>query len=307
MKTYLYILFSLAIAVSVVNCDPPKDDSPSRKRDITTIEVLPDSIKQKIDEQNSLMNALVDKVNDLTSELNTSKNEIESLHEEIEGKNKPYGFYKFISIAAILLSIITLISEAIRKNGLKKEEVDDVVIERLRDSEQIKKLQEEVKNLKSKTKLPHQTSSIEDIESRLVELEDKIRKLAETPNASLPNNVINFPIEKENSFSEEAKVKGYQRTGYANINSEDFFTQIFPSNQESCVFIIKFNSDLKGEFNIISLDKLKSRNGWQEVVLCTGVSIQDATDFKVEESGICEKIDDNTWQVKKPLKITLIK
>ena len=33
----------------------------------------------------------------------------------------------------------------------------------------------------------------------------------------------------------------------------------------------------------------------------------EATDFRLEDEGICEKIDDNTWKVTKPLKIKLIK
>ena len=62
----------------------------------------------------------------------------------------------------------------------------------------------------------------------------------------------------------------------------------------------------EGKFNIISLDKIKSRNGWQDVVEYKG-SIEDATTFQVEEFGICKKIDDVTCQVTKKLKIRLIK
>lgn len=75
--------------------------------------------------------------------------------------------------------------------------------------------------------------------------------------------------------------------GYANINSGNIFTKIFDSAQESCVFSIKFKSANKGEFNIISLDKIKSRNMWQEIVEYTG-SIEEATSFKIEDYGICE-------------------
>ena len=45
---------------------------------------------------------------------------------------------------------------------------------------------------------------------------------------------------------------------------------------------------------------------WQEIVEYTG-SIEDATSFKVEDYGICEKYDDVTWQVTKKLKIKLQK
>ena len=66
-------------------------------------------------------------------------------------------------------------------------------------------------------------------------------------------------------------------------------------------------SNIKGKFNIISLDKIQSRNDWQQKVECSGISIKEASDFRVEDDGICEKIDENTWQVTNPLKIRLIK
>ena len=109
-----------------------------------------------------------------------------------------------------------------------------------------------------------------------------------------------------NNFSPLSLFEEYIKMGYANINSGNIFTKIFDSAQESCVFSIKFKSATKGEFNIISLDKIKSRNMWQEIVEYTG-SIEDATSFKVEDYGICEKYDDVTWQVTKKLKIKLQK
>jgi hypothetical protein len=66
-------------------------------------------------------------------------------------------------------------------------------------------------------------------------------------------------------------------------------------------------SPTKGRFNIISLDKIQSRNDWQQKIECSGISIKEASDFRIEEEGLCEKIEENTWQVTKPLKIRLLK
>ena len=73
------------------------------------------------------------------------------------------------------------------------------------------------------------------------------------------------------------------------------------------MFKLTFTSQTKGKFNIIALDKIQSRNDWQKKVECSGVSIKEATDFRLEDEGVCEKIDENTWKVTKPLKIRLIK
>ena len=53
--------------------------------------------------------------------------------------------------------------------------------------------------------------------------------------------------------------------------------------------------------------QIQSRNDWQKKVECSGVSIKEATDFRLEDEGVCEKIDENTWKVTKPLKIRLVK
>ena len=110
-----------------------------------------------------------------------------------------------------------------------------------------------------------------------------------------------------NSREKQEKENEYQKVGYAKVDTDIYFTTIYESNQEGCVFKLTFTCQSKGKFNIIALDKIQSRNDWQKKVECSGVSIKEATDFRLEDEGICEKIDDNTWKVTKPLKIKLIK
>ena len=92
---------------------------------------------------------------------------------------------------------------------------------------------------------------------------------------------------------------------YAKNDADVYFMKIYESNQEGCVFKIELTSPTTGTFDIISLDKIRAMNGWQQKVECSGISIKDAPDYRVEEKGICEKIDNNTWKVTKPLKIKL--
>lgn len=53
--------------------------------------------------------------------------------------------------------------------------------------------------------------------------------------------------------------------------------------------------------------RFSQRNDWQQKVECSGISIKEASDFRVDDEGVCEKIDENTWQVVKPLRIRLLK
>ena len=135
-------------------------------------------------------------------------------------------------------------------------------------------------------------------------MESKVSTLSYKISDTVTNNTVHPSYDRQDvSCQREPE---YLRAGYAFINSGSYFTKILDSAQEGCVFSIKFKSATKGEFTIISLDKIKSRNGWQEIVEYTG-SIEDANSFKVEELGICETSDKETWQVTKKLKIRLLK
>ena len=92
---------------------------------------------------------------------------------------------------------------------------------------------------------------------------------------------------------------------YANTNSEEFFTSVVETKQETCVFDIYLSSQTIGEFDLISLDKIKQRNNWDRVVECKGdCTIEEANTFKTEQKGKCE-LSDGTWKVVEKLKITI--
>ena len=135
------------------------------------------------------------------------------------------------------------------------------------------------------------------LESQIKELQSRLKDESSPTKKDMNTSTIDS--------NQNTKTSAYNRIGYAKINTEHFFTEIFDSNLEVCVFKIQFSSEIVGSFNLISLDKIKSRNGWQKVVECSGVSIDTAKDFQLIEEGVCKKIDDATWEVIKPLKIKL--
>jgi hypothetical protein len=146
-----------------------------------------------------------------------------------------------------------------------------------------------------------------DLEKRVRRMEDsgntnptevRVKRMEDSGNTNPMPTYSTIPKPHLNVENRTTKV------GYANINTGKYFTKILDSSQETCVFSINFMSETKGEFTIISLDKIKSRNGWQEVVEYTG-SIEESTSFKEVDKGICEKVDDITWEVTRPLKIRL--
>lgn len=308
MKKIINLIVCIIAFFSVFSCAFFNDKKPSQDSQdkATTVEGISQEIKNKIAAQDTLMNTLVLKVDTLAHALTQAYNENAELKAQVAKLESPKRTWGYMTLAALAIAIVALILSLLRK-GLSGEKVDEIFSYNLDKSQKIAELKVAVNQLKSgqNNKVSQSVNtSLHNIEIRLQTVESILSNLR-----SMPNEDHNYPHSTDAHNQEQScqyKEQEYLKKGYANINSGSNFTKILDSAQESCVFSINFKSATKGEFNIISLDKIKSRNMWQEIVEYTG-SIEDATSFKVEEYGICEKYDDVTWQVTKKLKIKLLK
>ena len=307
-KVYSLIVLTTIFALS--SCSFFENDKSAKgKEDIRTIVELPDSIKQKIVEQDALMTELVNKVDTLTEELNLAKAENAELKVKIAELKSPKSTWAYISIGAFVLGLIALIISLLKPKGIKEERVYDIFKNSLDGSRRIKELQVNVNNLLSSlrnNRVPNTSSSYApNSDGRLRQLENQMAQVIEVVNKI--TTPMSQPVSTRQEPTRSREENDYQKVGYAKVDTDIYFTTIFESNQEGCVFKLAFTSQTKGKFNIIALDKIQSRNDWQKKVECSGVSIKEATDFRLEDEGACEKIDENTWKVTKPLKIRLIK
>lgn len=272
-----------------------------------TIGGLSQEIKDKIAAQDTLMSALVLKVDTLAQALTLAQSENAELKTQVEKLESPRSTWAWMTISAIVLSIIAILMALLRK-GLSEKKVLGIVEDRLDHSERIKKLIFDVNNLRNdnnrSTRNPLSNSSVT-IENRLSNVEKILNEVVNYINGQAQNN--QRQSQTGSQAEQQSKQPEQHRTGYAKIDTDMYFTTIYDSNQEGCVFKITFTSQTKGKFNLIALDKIQSRNDWQKKVECSGISIKDASDFRLEDEGICEKIDENTWKVTKPLKIKLLK
>ena len=306
-KIFNLIICTMAI-LALSSCGLFEDEKPTKETEgVKTIVELPDSVKQKIVEQDALMTELINKVDTLTKELNTTKAENAELQKKVTELKSPKSTWAYVSISAFLLGLIALVVALIKPKGIKEEKVIDIVMNCLDNSRRIKELQVNVNNLLSSqrnSRMPQTRSSdMSNSETRLRKIESQMEKVIEEVEK------ITKPIQQVVSpYQEMPKPQTgyeYQKVGYAKVDTDIYFTTIYESNQEGCVFKIIFSSKSKGKFTIIALDKIQSRNDWQKKVECSGISIKEASDFRLVEEGICEKIDENTWKVTKPLKILL--
>jgi len=309
MKKAINIVVCLATILTLSSCNFFSEKQPVQDSvdSAAPVEGISQEIKDKIAAQDTLMNALVLKVDTLAQALSQAQKENAELKVQVAKLESPKSTWGYMTLASLVIAIIALVLSLLRK-GLSREIVDEIFCNNLDKSKRIAELKVAVSQLQSglngnRVSLSVNTS-LQNLDTRLRSVESSVSRLSSKTNET--QNSSNPSVTHRQEQLSQAKDFEYLRMGYANINSGNIFTKIFDSAQESCVFSIKFKSANKGEFNIISLDKIKSRNMWQEIVEYTG-SIEDATSFKVEDYGICEKYDDVTWQVTKKLKIKLIK
>ncbi len=307
MKQLFYLIVCLMAIFVFSSCSLFEDDNHSIETEgLRTIVELPDSIKQKIVEQDALMSELLNKVDTLTVELNTTKAENADLKEKIAELKSPKSTWAYVSIGAFVLALIALIVAFFIPKGIKEEKVYEIVKKCLDDSRRIKELQDNMNYLllQRNSRNSQTSSSYAPIsESRIRQLENQMAQVIAIFNKT--SNSSQQPSSSRQNTPISQGENEYQKVGYAKVDTDMYFTTIYESNQEGCAFKITFTSQTKGKFNIIALDKIQSRNDWQKKVECSGISIREATDFRVEEEGICEKIDENTWKVTNPLKIRL--
>lgn len=311
MKKLLNFIVCSTAILALSSCSFfENEESPKDLTEVSTIKELPDSLKKKIVEQDALMTELLNKVDTLTAELNTIKTENAELKEKLDELKSPRSIWAYVSICVFILGLIALIMALFKPKGIKEQKVYDIVKKCLDDSRRIKELQVQVKNLLSlhhNNRTSQSGSSYEiGYDARLRRLESQISWVVAVLNTN-KDGMEKSVTQPNTDIPKPHREPEYQKIGYAKNDKDMYFTTIYDSNQEGCVFEISFTSPSKGKFNIISLDKIQSRNDWQQKVECSGISIKEASDFLVEDDGICEKIDENTWQVTKPLKIRLLK
>ena len=309
MKKIIYFIVGTTILLSIVSCDFfEQEKQPEETQELVdSIGILSQKIKCKLIAQDTLMKDIVNKVDTFAGVLNDIQKENLELREKIEKSRSLEGVWVWMSIAAVVLSIIAILLSLFRK-GAGEQEILGIIEDRLNNSQRIRDLVLNVNTLKENQRFSRNTHSIssvspnEDmwlsqIDKKISDIDNKIKELQQCI-------LKETPVERQDA---QQNKQSENRVGYAKIDYENYFTTIYDSNQEGCAFKITFRGATKGEFTIISLDRISSSNDWQQKIECSGVSIKDASNFRVEELGICENIGNNTWQVTKPLKILLLK
>ena len=327
MKTKIKGILILVTSVLFVSCSffTPSQDEDSKK-EVRAIEVFPDSVKKHLMEQDSLSKQLVLAVDSITTKLNAANNNIEELQASIKELRAPGQFLIYIVIFAFFLSIIAIIATIIKtKNKLNKWEVIDEIKQFLSDKNtnlyrQLTRMDDDIKNLKkgsqspkspTKNELYHQGGNSQSI-NETIQAEIQERRMSNNSSNS-EYDIRNYQYTQGNqSTTSQITKQGYAQMpkhGYAQMHTGKYLVDIVESNKESCVYSLTFTSEESAEFDIISLEKIKTINDLRDVLdLAPGSCLLNEASFHtVERKGKCKRIDDNTWEVIQKLLIKVYK
>ena len=297
----LYLLSIIAMMFSITSCDwlKGKDDVVKQEDSVNSdIPEIQDSIKRHLVAQDSLYRGLVDQIDMLTLELNSSKTELASINKTIKQEDSRL-FWNVLTIIATILSFFSIfLTWLISKQSIAYDHAKDLIGKM--NIKVISKFEERLVLFESKISNIIYSNNNHTPIFNIEEIENLKRRIDMIEKDIHNKSPLNIPaIQLSNSSR--------NKIGYAKFSTQGYFTEILTTNDPSCVYKLTFIGENKAEFSLISLFLLRQSPEWKNVVETTGsCKIDDAQDFKELSKGVCE-MEQGAWRVTKKLKIEIIK
>lgn len=312
------------LLVLASSCDLLEKKSKSAQADVRVEKIvdLPDTVKAHLIAQDSLSMGLISQIDTLTMELNNTKRQIADLQSKMDNLQSPSKIIWILCIIALLSSFMALIVVYSKSRESKKnyEYILELLKTQLGNERLPANLGVRLTKLENNAKISRQTDfhpndtylyKLENLEKRIGGLETRLNNSANGYSRLLEER----STDKNSSISEKndnypERISCNYKILYAGLNNEKYFLELTNSKQETSVYKITYSDDNKGEFELLSLDKIQSSNGWKDVVEVEAngdCTIEEAQNYSLIEKGGCEKIDDKTWKVTSSLKIRISK
>lgn len=296
----------LVLSLSAVSCDffGGGKSSQLNLKEVESIEQLQDTVKKLLDTQDALYAGLAKKIDTMAVALNvalkTTDSNFKTLEKQVAALREPTKIWNYVTlgcVVVILVLIAVIVVIYTHLNRLRRDlhiSVRENIIPFMKNTNvRLEKIEQSLSNKSYSKNASSDSSEISSLKRRIKDLEDRLQQ---------------GPMETYSIGPKDRAASSFTSTriGYANINSKQYFLDVFDTKQEASVYEIHFKSDTEGIFDIISLDKIKSRNNWQDVIDAHGDCLMpEANRYEREDYGICKKVDDSTWEVTKKLKIKL--
>lgn len=267
-----------------------------------------DSIKTEQSRLNSSLDSLKKQIVSLESKNDILEKKLIKLSEEKQNPESLLQYLLIVGLCFVIPGVFFLInwchSSKIKENvletlndrigrRLKKEDVENLINEAIRHS---------VSTSNKNDKYKPQINS--NIANQIEELGRKVEKIEK--DLAKENLNQNQQYHPSNQVSENKQVPG--KVGYFGCSIHSgLFKGVFEAfDPDKCFFKVNFKGD-KGEFDIIDIKKLKSKDWFDSSIAETkGVQLSEAISSKTIQKGIVEKSSsEGIWKVISPIKIEL--
>lgn len=292
MKKYIQLLLIACLAVGISSCRGPKQDRTIEEAPVEEQRADSASSDSSVIEESKLIQELLVRVDSLSASCDSLKAGISKTDKEIkEMKSITYSWNlatAFSVIAAVIACIICIyllvkLSENEEKTKKLKAEKDSL----------------EQKLVDVKTRLTENEKlslEIKDVVNKHKDLIDELNARGKTKQSGRTEVVIS---------TGPSRPRFEPQTRYAEVNTGNYFLELLTSRSETCIFELTLMSETEAEYTIVSINKIKSFNGWESAITCDG-DVQLARDFRLVHKGKCQLTSDGAWKITKKLEINAI-
>lgn len=287
MKKIIYIIICLLVVCACNNSRPQED--PKAPKDDTTLTTKKDSNNSV--EGRKLPGTLEVDVTNLKTDVNNIKAQLSSDSTNVEKLSKAVGkkvdgsivYFVIGGFAILLILIVLLFSQILKLRSQIEKDKQDLKTPPIKGQ----KKQQVAVSTNVSPAYAKQRDIIE-LRQQIEALSNKVKTLGATPTP---------PVAPAKAKEEKKRPIGAKNVYFGKNRGDIFPDELSPSN-ELVVFKGEFESPNKVKFQPISLDRIKSLNGLEDVLIIRG-NVQKAKTMKVETFGKAVKhdADQNYWKV----------
>lgn len=297
---FLVIVLILGMASCNIFSHDKKDNQASEIVETEGTSENEDSVRTGINDAVYQYQELAKQVETLNDSIVTVKAEFGAHILQVKGDKKAVSWWRIITIGAVGLAVIALMSTLYYKRKIKQlAKRFDIKYNELKEKLETLPITPQWQWQQKK----ETNAQIPSVKGYNLDLEKRV--------SVLENEIKNFHLPQSNTIT-PSQLPTTNKVGYAKTNSEDMFTEILSSKKEGCVYKITYLNEKEGEFDIIELSMLQQTPNYKEVVeVVDGCPLSEATKYKVVSPGRCVKIKSVSgaiaWKVTDKLKIKTLK
>ena len=294
MKIKSIMAVAMLLLSSLMSCEEDNSNVTYSPNDESKMTELPDSIWNKINSQDTVLNACSEKINGLVTSQNESNDKIVEIQKRLDEINEPGSVWNILIIISLVSGLSGFgLALLIKKSSLDIHSVENMIL----GSKRFKELKDKVDSLSNNN---HKMNSMplskkdNDLYIRVQNLE---RRLNEIERSNLPGPQSGMP--PAGPMPLQPKVL------YVKNMSGKIITGTSDSQQDDSIFKLTLTASNAGTLNVITLQKIQQRNGLENVIDYVGsCELSEAKDYKLERPGTCQKVD-GYWKVTEKLKIRI--